>query len=469
MDPIPLILLEFNELSPVLMQRFIRQGELPNFKIMYDESQVFLTDAEEKPPYLEPWIQWVSVHSGMRYKEHGVFHLGDGFALKERRIWDLMSERGLRVWICGSMNVRYDLPLNGYVLPDPWTQNPPPHPTGLMPYFRFVQRNVQEHTRDRAPLGALDYIEFLGFMARHGLSPSTIFAILRQIAAERGRANRWKRAFIMDRLQFDLFRSVYRRLKPHFSTFFLNSTAHMQHMYWRNLEPELFKRQPAAAEQEEFRHAVLLGYREMDRLIGRFRRLFGAGSIIIFCTALSQQPCLIYEEGLGGKVVYRPRDFEALLAFAGINGRHRVEPVMAGEFHVYFENEREATEARQRLLDLRVGEQRVQHVEQKGTDVFGGCIVFEELPADATLRLAGTDRAAPFFEIFYRIEGRKSGIHHPDGMLWIRLPDNSHRVHEGKVSLTSIAPTILRMFGVPRPSTMRGDPLEFGGRPAAAA
>ena len=39
------ILLEFNELSPTLMERFIDMGQLPNFKRLRDESQVLITEA----------------------------------------------------------------------------------------------------------------------------------------------------------------------------------------------------------------------------------------------------------------------------------------------------------------------------------------------------------------------------------------------------------------------------------------
>jgi len=39
------ILLEFNELSPTLMHRFINQGHLPNFKSFSEESAVYLTEA----------------------------------------------------------------------------------------------------------------------------------------------------------------------------------------------------------------------------------------------------------------------------------------------------------------------------------------------------------------------------------------------------------------------------------------
>jgi hypothetical protein len=62
----------------------------------------------------------------------------------------------------------------------------------------------------------------------------------------------------------------------------------------------------------------------------------------------------------------------------------------------------------------------------------------------------------PFFGMFYRIAGLKSGMHHPHGMLWVRHPDKRHRIHEDRVPLTVIAPTILKMLGVPPPEFMRG-------------
>ena len=143
------------------------------------------------------------------------------------------------------------------------------------PYYRFVQAHVQEYTNDRVPLSRTDYVQFLEFMLRHGLSPSTVSAIAKQLLSERSGKYRWRRAAIMDRLQFDLFRAVYQRLRPHFSTFFLNSTAHLQHMYWRNMEPEAFSLKPGREEQRELANAVLFGYQTMDRLVADVRRLVG--------------------------------------------------------------------------------------------------------------------------------------------------------------------------------------------------
>src|SRR6266568_7036114 len=79
-----LILIEFNELCPHLLQRFMDRGLIPNFRSFYESSTICTTDAGEDPGHLEPWIQWPTVHSGMSFHEHGVFHLGDGCRLEHK-------------------------------------------------------------------------------------------------------------------------------------------------------------------------------------------------------------------------------------------------------------------------------------------------------------------------------------------------------------------------------------------------
>lgn len=462
------IVLEFNELSPTLIQEFMQQGALPNFSRLYQQAQVYVTDAEEATANLEPWIQWVTVHSGQSYDEHGVFHLGDGHKLKTKQVWDLLSDHGLKVWVCGSMNLRYDQPIKGAVLPDPWAAGIDPFPGKLFDaYFPFVQRNVQEYSNDRVPLTKRDYLRFGSFMASHGLSVRTASALVRQLGQERlTRKGKWRRATMLDRLQFDVFRWYYQKERPDFSTFFLNSTAHLQHMHWRNMDPEPFKLKPSSDEQREYQHAIRYGYQMMDQLVGQFLDLAGPDVTVILMSALSQQPCLRYEDA-GGKTFYRPRMFERVLEYAGVGLPYRVEPVMSEQFHVHFDSEDAAREAALQLGSLTVDGQAAMLVKHEGASVFAGCRVFRQLDRDVLLdRVDGEPQA--FFRLFYQVEGLKSGMHHPDGILWIRHPTRPHREHASKVPLRDIAPTLLRTFGVTPPAYMTGRPVSFEATPAPA-
>jgi hypothetical protein len=458
----PMIVLEFNELSPALMDTFIDQGYLPNFKRLRDASQVFTTEAEEVAPNLDPWIQWVTVHSGLSYDEHGIFHLGDGHKLAVKSLWDLIAAEGKTVWVCGSMNIKYDTPVRGAVVPDPWTVGVSPYPAELAPYYLFVQRNVQEYTNDRVPLSKGDYLRFLKFMMTHGLSARTVASIVGQLWSERRTGKgKWKRATILDKLQRDVFLSYFKKLRPAFSTFFLNSTAHFQHAHWRNMDPEPFKIKPTDADQAEYQHAVRYGYEEMDRIVGDIVSAAPANAVIVMATALSQQPCLIYED-IGGKTFYRARTFEPLIQFSGITGCQKVEPVMSEEFHLRFGNERDAEDAAARLSALRVDGRQAMQVERRDTNVFSGCIIYSQLAHDKPLEGGANGKSTPFFRLFYQVESLKSGMHHPDGILWVRIPESRPSVSPAKVSLRDLPPTILSLFGIEKPAYMTGRILPVG-------
>jgi hypothetical protein len=459
---LPVVLLEFNELSPVLMERFIAGGLLPNFRRLRDSSAVFVTESEEPAPNLDPWIQWVNVHTGVPQAEHGISRLSQGHKLRQRCVWDLVAAEGDPVWICGSMNIRYDEGAPGYFVPDPWATDVKPHPDSLTPYFRFVQQNVLEYSNQRVPLTKADYLNFLRFMAGHGLSWDTVSSTLQQLVSEKTqRKVRWRRAFIQDKLQFDVFRSVYVRIKPSFSTFFLNSTAHMQHVYWRNMEPEHFALAPSPEEQDHFASAILHGYQEMDDLVGRMFKLLGDNAIIMMATALSQQPCLSFE-ATGGKHGHRVIDLDALTAFAGITRSHRSARAMAGQFWVHMQNAADAADAETKLAALHVGEQRALLVKREEASVFVSCAINRAVDREAVVRIADSESSIPFFEMFHQVEEMKSGMHHRDGILWIRHPQRPHSIHEDKVGLIAIAPTILDMLGMEKPAQMKGASLFSG-------
>lgn len=174
------ILLEFNELCHSLIEGFIRAGLLPNFERLYSESEVYTTDAEATGEDLNPWVQWVTAHTGLSVEQHDVRLLSQGHCLQDKTIWDLLSEAGRRVWVCGSMNPRCDMPLNGHLLPDPWSTGVSPQPAGEFdPYFNYVRGAVQEHTKQETGGGARG---FLSYMLRHGLSFETVMRTSWQVA-----------------------------------------------------------------------------------------------------------------------------------------------------------------------------------------------------------------------------------------------------------------------------------------------
>ncbi len=458
MDATPTVIsLEFNELTLPLIHKFWDQGHLPNFRKFFAESHCFTTDAEENGESLNPWVQWVTFHTGLSFANHQVFRLNEADRVRGRQVWDLLSDAGFRTWVCGSMNTSYTHKFDGALIPDPWTSNTPATPADFQPYVDFVRRQVQEHTNERKDNSIIDSARFLQFLATHGLSAGTIWSIASQHISEFNGGGSWKRASLLDRIQFDLFSWYFRRYRPAFSTFFLNSTAHYQHAFWRHMDPEPFSIRPSQEERTEFGDAVLHGYQQMDKLLGKFVRLGAGNATIILSSGLSQQPCTIYEE-TGGKRFYRPHDMERFLAFAGIDSYERYSPVMSEQYHIYFQNEESRNRASRKLENLQVDGRPVMGVRNEGaTGIFMGCCVFDALPDSATI--VSEREEAPFHQLFYSAGTLKGGMHHPEGFCWIRTSQREHVAYAEPVPLRAIAPTILSAFGVDVPASITADPL----------
>ncbi len=64
----------------------------------------------------------------------------------------------------------------------------------------------------------------------------------------------------------------------------------------------------------------------------------------------------------------------------------------------------------------------------------------------------------PFAKVFHQHSTRKSGKHHPDGMLWIRHPNRQHKVHFEKLPLEDVAPMILNLYGIGEKSKTESQP-----------
>ena len=452
-DSKKVIMLEFNELCPSLLAEFMQDGKLPNFRRLFQQSLVFTTDAEEEPPHLDPWIQWITVHHGMRFDQHGAFHLGDGRHLNEQGLASLLSEHDVPVGVFGSMNTNYR-GLRGFYIPDPWEAGAEPEPSWLAPYFDTVSRQVQNSSGDQG-LGLRDMSRFGRFLVSHGVSARTLATVAKHLVDERRDSGvKWRRASLLEKIQYDLFRYLDRKFAPQFATFFCNSTAHYQHYFWRNMHPDIFELPPDENDHPSLQHAILYGYQEMDKLVGRFLRDFPQATLIL-CTALSQQPWVETT-----KCTYRPRDFLDFLAFTEIqSASSEVEPVMAEEFRIRFASKEAASEAATKLRALTYRDQFLMDVECKGNQVFTGCRVNDASESTSDV-CNGSGKTASFRELFHVVHSVRSGKHHPDGAFWIGA--GTHRVVEQRVSLAAIAPTILGWFGLTPPPYMQSAPLETG-------
>ena len=455
-----LIVLEINEVSHHLLRQWMGEGLLPNFSRLHGESDVFTTMSDVTDPVLlEPWIQWYSIHTGLHYDEHQVFHLSDGRKGGHQDVFAMMMEAGRRVASFSSMNVAPFAGGDNVYLGDPWCEAGDAFPPELNVYNRFVSAQVREHSNASAGMGVKDMLAFAAFAARHGLSAGTVGAIVRQLASEKlGDARQsWKRVTLLDRLNFDVFAHTYAETLPDFCSFFSNSIAHLQHCYWRYMDPAAFTVQPTAEEMALYGDAIRFAYQVTDAMLGRFMDLAKRhGATLMFVSALGQKPFLRYEER-GGQRFQRLHDGAGFLRDAGLAALS-VTPTMTHQYLAHFSSPEAAAAARRRLeaFQLADGAQvfGFATVATDPCDLYFGCQVSQAVAADAALVDTRDGTRSAFGRHFYQIDGLKSGCHDPEGCLWIQREPGSAmpgKVHDGLVSILDILPTQLDLMGAPPP------------------
>lgn len=228
--------------------------------------------------------------------------------------------------------------------------------------------------------------------------------------------------------------------------FFSNSTAHYQHSYWRCMEPSRFEVSPSEEEIKRYGGAILFGYQNMDRLLERFLKMERDGILLILLSALSQQPFLKYEK-IGGQRFYRLKDVDGFLKRLGLTPSSS-RPVMTHQYLLHFPDQETRDHATKRLRQVSVdGEVAFQVDPMDGNKLYFGCQIRSHLGTDARLSIFQTHHSYPaFFDVFYQIDGIKSGCHHPDGILWFKT--GQHTQHAGKTSILNIFPTVLECYGV---------------------
>jgi Type I phosphodiesterase / nucleotide pyrophosphatase len=444
-----LIVAEFNELCPWLIDQWMGEGLLPNFKRMHGQSAVFGTMADvNDPANLEPWIQWYSLHTGLSFDQHKVFHLTEGKAASHDDLWRIAHAAGRKVINFAGMNARpFDYPDSVYVA-DPWCEDGNASPPALNIYNRFVGANVREYSNPDARLTTSDYAKFLGFMITHGLRAGTVRALAGQLIEERVKDHRmsWKRATLLDRMQMDVFRHYMRKTKPDFATFFINSTAHLQHSYWRQFQPDAFTVQPDAESSSLYGEAIKTGYVAMDRLIGEFIDLADAnGAMLVFATALSQQPYLAAEDS-GGKHFYRLRDVDAFFRRFALPHRD-IDPTMTHQYFVRFDSVADRIKTHETLAAFKLADGRALFGFNERTEdgLYFSCNIYSE--TDGAVAITSPDgQTFKFSDIAYKIDATKSGRHHPSGALWFRT--GTHSLHDTAVSILDVFPTTLDLLGV---------------------
>ena len=333
----PLIFLQLNEINFDVVKSYIEKWDsLPAFKRLLSEFNFVETYCEAQDEQQEPWIQWVSAHTGKTYEQHKVFRLGDVVTAPESltQIFEILEQGGLKVGAISPMNARNRLSNPAYYIPDPWTDTPPDNSKFSKRLTSMMRQSVNDNSANK--LTASSILTLIESVFRSFELKGSITLVKHVASAVK---NKWYRSLVLDQLLHLVHVALWKKHKPDVSFVFLNAGAHIQHHYFLNssvLTSDVKNPSWYVPQDADPIYDMLKAY---DQILGSYLKLVGCGTQLLVATGLSQVP---YQEV---KFFYRLIDHLQFLALIGISPSH-VLPRMTRDFEIFFDDLKEAQRAK---------------------------------------------------------------------------------------------------------------------------
>lgn len=406
-----MLIIELNEYNKKLLQRLSEHGKLKNIKrILSWKHCTTYTPDQVSSGFLDPWCQWVSIHTGEPSSVHGLKNLGAVPPPEKRQLWQHWSERNESSIVWGVMNAsRADAKACKVFIPDPWTFSEEAHPSsfdGLIELPRYLSKNYISPSKTHVTKKILGLIYacfkntrpqdwFYGMrilfkgIKQFGKSPLTSIAIFEWFSA----------------MAFLRTAECY---KPDHSILFLNMLAHAQHHYW-------IEKNPVKSIQLVFVAEVI------DKILGRCLQVYqeqNGEEQIVIVNAISQKNTT--DEAAW--VLYVPNSHVNFLKTFDIVCS-KVEPLMTNDAQVFFENEQDALRGERRLKALKIRGKPLLHVERHPKNPLQ--IFYKGVFADALEKndvLNCENISVLFFEHFSKVVQR-TGRHVQEGDILTTIVD----------------------------------------------
>ena len=192
------------------------------------------TPDKEQDKNLDPWVQSVSINTGIESKNHKIFNLGQKIPKKISQIWDILTKKKISCAVWGAMNSTYiDNKYLKVYFPDPWNHQTNTKPESLKKIFNLPREYAQNYTNFKIFKNLKCILTF--FLAC--VNPQLIFFFIKniflyiKIFIKSGFSNYFL-FFIFDIISLNVFKDLTKNKKINFSLIFLNSLAHFQHNNW---------------------------------------------------------------------------------------------------------------------------------------------------------------------------------------------------------------------------------------------
>jgi hypothetical protein len=422
------VLLELNEVNFDLLLNATRLYDLPNLKrlVQFSKSETSTKDAYDSG-YLEPWVQWVSVHTGVPSEKHLIKHLGDVPNLSDGQIWEVLSQNNVDSGIWGIMNgARRNAKECLFFVADPWTFGEKPYPENLSGFVELAQY-IAKNYLNLSPFALLKYgMTYLIFLLRTvGIFELITAGFLFLEGLLRFGPRNMVLGSFFEYSSAIAFAKYKQKYSPSFSILFFNLLAHIQHHYWR-LGPENITPQ------------IQYGFKIIDKAIGKVLAQVQPDEIVLVANGLSQ----INTNEDKPWILYRPYDPDKFLRAIGIEFE-KVEALMTHDAHIFFVSVEQKQKAFAALSTASILNEKLFCVEEDPSNLnklFYRLEFTGEVLSDTNFQI--NNESYRFLDFFEQVVTR-TGKHFPQGFIL-----QSEKIMPDRIYNYEICRYILNYFGI---------------------
>jgi hypothetical protein len=424
------ILLGLNELNFDYIKFYISQGLLPNFKKLFDIQPPIETVSENEYKLLEPWVQWVTIHTGKTFEEHKVFRLGDIVNNRElSQLFEELETEGLSIGAISPFNADNRLKDPAFFVPDPWTKTEASGNWVVKALYQAVHQSVNDNAKSKLNFNSI-FSLCLGLLLYVPISRwfhymKIVFNVKKPGA----------KPLILDSLLADVHLTLWKKNKPDFSNLFLNSGAHIQHHYLFNSgayngnikNPEWY----CPKGYDPLIHILS----EYDKQIEKLLKLKNVK--IIVATGLHQQP----HENL--TFYWRLKEHVKFADMIGIKNFTEILPRMSRDFLVKLKNEKDAVNAEKLLNSFYASNDNIKifEVDNRGTSLFVEMVYPNDISESDSIYSKESKFKLDNFKSYLAFVAIKNGEHNGIGY----LTSNFDLKIEKKINLTNLKSIIKKV------------------------
>lgn len=350
-----LILISLNEINFDIASKYANNYNLKNIKVLLSNKFFnFQSSSEKKYNNLEPWIQWVSVYTGLSADDHGIFRLGDVVSNSTEQIYEKIEKLNFKVGAISPMNASNSLESSSYFIPDPWTQTKSDNSYWSKKITKVLSETVNQNVKNKISLNTFITL-LLIFIKFVRLKKYPIFFYLFITSIKK----KWRKAIFLDFLINEIHLRYLNKYKPNFSNLFLNSGAHIQHHHF--LKSIFFKDLNNLSNTNIDPVYESLYY--YDKLIEDY--IYDDKYDFIIYTGLSQTP------NKNPTYYYRLKNHDEFLEKFNIKFK-KVYPRMSRDFLIEFNDLESSRECINILKEIKTSsnENIFNEIDNRGTTVF---------------------------------------------------------------------------------------------------